>query len=436
MKNILYTIILSLLFSSSVFADFQASQDAYEAGDHVAAFRLIKPLAEQGDARGQSALGYLYQQGKGVTQDYKEAVKWYRLAAEQGDVQAQYNLGVMFLKEQGVTRDFKEAAKWFRLAADQGFAVAQSNLGEMYANGTGVIQDVVISYMWFNIAAYNGYEDAKTNRDILEKLMTSEQIIKAQAFARKCVKKNYKDCGLIIECSNLDWSNDPGAYELHLIRRCANPYFSESRQVVSMEKLAEAKKIDDSDYELAKKRLFQLLKYLENLSDFVILSEFDKIREQMDDLIKFAGGVRGRANKIATDVDELRDDLIKLKMDSLSNDSQALLVLKRANDFHKEFVRKLLNSLTLQITRERSPIRVDEMIAVIISENPETIRNYLIVIPEDAQFLLKKGALLLMKDALDRGYLDNYFDEKIEVLSADYPDFYKEYNKKRYTNYY
>ena len=34
--------------------------------------------------------------GDGAPQDYKEAVKWYRLAAEQGDANAQYNLGVMY----------------------------------------------------------------------------------------------------------------------------------------------------------------------------------------------------------------------------------------------------------------------------------------------------------------------------------------------------
>ena len=38
----------------------------------------------------------MHSKGQGVPQDYKEAVKWYRLSAEQGDAQAQYNLGVMY----------------------------------------------------------------------------------------------------------------------------------------------------------------------------------------------------------------------------------------------------------------------------------------------------------------------------------------------------
>jgi TPR repeat protein len=36
----------------------------------------------------------MFAAGKGVPQDDKQAVKWYRLAAEQGHANAQYNLGL------------------------------------------------------------------------------------------------------------------------------------------------------------------------------------------------------------------------------------------------------------------------------------------------------------------------------------------------------
>ena len=41
--------------------------------------------AEKGLARAQSNLGDMYANGKGVTQDYVEAIRWYRKAAKQGD---------------------------------------------------------------------------------------------------------------------------------------------------------------------------------------------------------------------------------------------------------------------------------------------------------------------------------------------------------------
>ena len=47
-------------------------------------------------------------------------MKFYRLAAEQGYADAQYNLGVMYANGHGVSQDYAEAAKWYRLAAEQG----------------------------------------------------------------------------------------------------------------------------------------------------------------------------------------------------------------------------------------------------------------------------------------------------------------------------
>ena len=58
--------------------------DAAKSGDFATALREWKPLAEQGIADAQFKLGLMYSLGRSVPQDYKTAVKWYRLAAEQG----------------------------------------------------------------------------------------------------------------------------------------------------------------------------------------------------------------------------------------------------------------------------------------------------------------------------------------------------------------
>ena len=64
-------------------------------------------------------------------------MKWFRLAADQGDASAQYNLGFMYADGRGVPQNYAEALKWYRLAADQGHASAQFNLGLMYAQWPG-----------------------------------------------------------------------------------------------------------------------------------------------------------------------------------------------------------------------------------------------------------------------------------------------------------
>jgi TPR repeat protein len=87
-------------------------------GDDLAAFvDSLKTRAAQGEAKAQTILAILYYEGRGVPQDYTEALKWYRLAAAQGEALAQYHLGLMYAKGYGVPQDHSEAHTWFTLAA-------------------------------------------------------------------------------------------------------------------------------------------------------------------------------------------------------------------------------------------------------------------------------------------------------------------------------
>ena len=174
--------------------DLNKGLRAAQNGDFEIAFEIIKPLAEQGDARAKFNLGVMYNRGEGVTQDYAEAVKWYRKAAEQGNAKAQNNLGAMYDNGYGVTQDYAEAAKWFRKAAEQGIADAQNNLGVMYGIGNGVLQDTIAAHMWFNIAAANGNTHAAKARDIVAGKLSSSDILKAQQKAKRCRASGYKDC--------------------------------------------------------------------------------------------------------------------------------------------------------------------------------------------------------------------------------------------------
>jgi TPR repeat protein len=162
--------------------------------DYKTAVKWFRLAAEQGDAGAQYNLGLMYAKGQGIPQDDKTAVKWFRLAAEQGYADAQHNLGVMYNQGQGVPQDYKTAAKWYRLAAEQGIAHAQFNLGVMYANGRGVPQDNVYAHMWWDIAASSGIKDAVKNRDIVAKRMTEAEISIANELARHCIENRYKNC--------------------------------------------------------------------------------------------------------------------------------------------------------------------------------------------------------------------------------------------------
>jgi len=134
------------------------SLTAYDRGDYATAVRLLRPLADQGNAQAQNGLGAMYYNGKGIAQDFKEAVKWYRLAAVQG------------------------------------YASAQVNLAAMYYEGQGVVEDFIRAYMWLSIAAANGNPDAVRLRDSISKYLIDQQIVEAQAMAHKCETSQYKQC--------------------------------------------------------------------------------------------------------------------------------------------------------------------------------------------------------------------------------------------------
>jgi TPR repeat protein len=189
--------LLILLFHVSIAVSgfggqFEDATAAYERGDYATAFRLMKPLAEKGDAKAQYNLGVMYDDGQGIPQDYTNALKWYRSAAEHGIPEAQHNLGLMYYQGQGVPQNYAEAAKWYRRAAEQGLADSQVNLGMMYYHGQGVSRDYVLAHMWLNLAASQypasvreDLNDAVHYKDIVNYLMTPAQIAEAQRLARE-----------------------------------------------------------------------------------------------------------------------------------------------------------------------------------------------------------------------------------------------------------
>ena len=165
--------------------------------DFAEAAKWYRLAAEQGQADAQCNLGVMYSEGQGVAQDYAEAVKWYRQAAEQGQAGAQFNLGGSYREGEGVPQDYAEAVKWYRLAAEQGYAGGQYNLGVMYNNGQGVAQDYAEAHKWVNLAAAQSQGDEQKKfseaRDLIAEKMTPQQIAEAQRLAREWKPKTWDE---------------------------------------------------------------------------------------------------------------------------------------------------------------------------------------------------------------------------------------------------
>jgi hypothetical protein len=96
---------------------WRAAKAAYARQDYVKAGELLIPLAERGDPASQAYLGFMFEHGRGLPQNYTEAAYWYRRSGEQGFSTAQYTLGLLYDKGFGVPQDPVESYKWLILAA-------------------------------------------------------------------------------------------------------------------------------------------------------------------------------------------------------------------------------------------------------------------------------------------------------------------------------
>ncbi len=128
------------------------SSAAYASGSSYArAVRELAPAAHRGNARAQAQLGFMYENGFGVPQNYAAAADLYQSAAAQGD------------------------------------AFAQSRLGLSYDKGHGVPQNVILSYKWLDLAAAKAAKRERNFylrlRDAVASKMTSDQIAEGQRLA-------------------------------------------------------------------------------------------------------------------------------------------------------------------------------------------------------------------------------------------------------------
>jgi hypothetical protein len=152
--------------------------------DYDKAARLLKPMAEKGDALAQDTLGLYYLKGLGVKQDFVEAKRWLEKASAQGYGESTFTLAMMYDQGVGLTKDDMRAARLYEKAAEQGNKKAPGHLASKYYQGKGVPKDMIYAYVWSNIGAAVGDEQAKTARDELEKVMPEKQVHEAQRIAR------------------------------------------------------------------------------------------------------------------------------------------------------------------------------------------------------------------------------------------------------------
>lgn len=113
--------------------NFSVGWDAFKKGDYATAVEVWAQLAEQGHENAQINLGYLYDYGQGVPQNYQLAAKYYRAAARQDSAIGQYNLALLIAEGKTTPLEGRDAYYWLKKSAALGYEDAQRQLEKEYA---------------------------------------------------------------------------------------------------------------------------------------------------------------------------------------------------------------------------------------------------------------------------------------------------------------
>jgi TPR repeat protein len=114
---------------------WQMAENFSRQGHPLKSAAAFLRCSEMGNVRCTSALGQLYDQGKGVPLDRIRAVWYLTRAANGGNRGAQYELGVYWEEGEVLPQDFKKALEWTMKSAQQDFPNAERRIGLAYEFG-------------------------------------------------------------------------------------------------------------------------------------------------------------------------------------------------------------------------------------------------------------------------------------------------------------
>ncbi|MEX2643569.1 MAG: tetratricopeptide repeat protein [Acetobacterales bacterium] len=156
-------ILLAALASGAAFAQtYEDGLKALNDGDADTASEVWLPLARNGDARAQYAVGRLYFSGEGVAQHYQKALYWFEKAADTGHADAHFYIGLMHERGLGVQQNLLAAAEWYKKAIQWGNVTdAYYRLGRLYLHGLGTPDNIANAFEYMQAAAHKGHRLAQ-----------------------------------------------------------------------------------------------------------------------------------------------------------------------------------------------------------------------------------------------------------------------------------
>jgi hypothetical protein len=149
----------------SIILSIDLSRRYYIKKDLEKARQLYEKAALRGNKEAQFHLGYLYEKGGGVRQDWREAINLYTLSSHQGYGKAKTRLGILY--RDGLTGgDFvlsphlPTALHLFKEGASQGDMYSLFHLALFYEEGREVEKNITEAARLYTLARAHGFQPA------------------------------------------------------------------------------------------------------------------------------------------------------------------------------------------------------------------------------------------------------------------------------------
>ncbi len=176
-----------------VFTNKKESEKLYSS-----AIKIFKEQAENGNKEAISKLGRIFSDGSDLeNEDYMEELKWLKLASKNGCGESSFLIGHIYnlgekLSDADKSNIFpivnkKEAFKWFKISAEQGMIFGMINVAGWLRLGIGTEQNDLEAFKWYNIAILS-YKKTVNFRHV----DTLKEAIQFNDGFFKVIKKNLK----------------------------------------------------------------------------------------------------------------------------------------------------------------------------------------------------------------------------------------------------
>eukprot|EP00891_Asterochloris_glomerata_P006375 jgi/Astpho2/6375/fgenesh1_pg.00091_%23_38_t len=218
--------------------------------------------ASAGHLASQTSLGFLYERGLGVAQDFLTAAKWYHAAAEGGDARAQNSLAVMLAQgfPPEVPADSLGAVMWFQRSSAQGNAAAMSNLATAVEEGHGAPRNPAAALSLWQAAADLGHVPAHLHLGCCS--LERGDFVQAAAHLRRAADGGEAEAELHLGrmfWQGLGHSQDLAAAERHFSAALQGGLQEAAGLLSAVQDAALHKAAPNNDFEIQQQELIQTL---------------------------------------------------------------------------------------------------------------------------------------------------------------------------------